>query len=160
MLALESNATNLVNDDTNGLQDIFVRDRCPDGSCGGGITHSISGRVIDINNGNPIPGVTVSADTKGSAVTDSSGNYMINGLAAGTYRLTPYKIGYVFLPGNRTISVPPDATQHFIAGRATVTTGEDHTCVLITSGGVKCWGTTAMAIGRSYHYFDTRRRMW
>lgn len=34
-VAFSSDASNLVPDDTDGGRDIFVRDRCPDGSCGG-----------------------------------------------------------------------------------------------------------------------------
>jgi uncharacterized repeat protein (TIGR01451 family) len=36
-VAFTSWATNLVPGDTNGAGDIFVRDRCPDGSCGSGV---------------------------------------------------------------------------------------------------------------------------
>ena len=81
--------------------------------------YMLSGRVSD-SQGNPIPGVTVSSGTAGSATTDYSGAYALTGLAAGTYILTPSKSGYTLSPASRTVTVPPTAT------------GQDFTAIPIT----------------------------
>ncbi len=60
-------------------------------------TYSISGTII--TGGNALAGVTVST-AEGSATNDTSGNYIISGLANGSYTLTPSKIGYTFTPVN------------------------------------------------------------
>lgn len=70
---------------------------------------SISGRVIDTNN-NPIPDVTITDGAGHTATTDTSGNYTLSDLAAGSYTLTPSKSSYTFAPTSRTITVPPNAT--------------------------------------------------
>lgn len=80
-------------------------------------TSSISGRVTD-GSGNPISGVTIADGAGHTAVTDSSGNYVFSGLAAGTYTITPSKSGYVFSPASRAVSVPPDATAQDFVGTA------------------------------------------
>ena len=77
-------------------------------------SYSISGHVHD-GSGDPVSGVTISADTGGSTATDSDGAYAIAGLSTGTYTLTPSKSGYTFSPYSRTVSVPPYATgQDFV----------------------------------------------
>ena len=44
--------------------------------------------------------------TGGTSVTaDSSGNYIFNGLASGTYTVTPSRTGFVFNPGSQSILV-------------------------------------------------------
>jgi hypothetical protein len=78
-------------------------------------TYSISGRVRD-GSDNPVPDVTVSAGTAGSATTDSSGAYAITGLAAGSYILSPAKPAWSFTPPTRTVSVPPDVTGQDFTG--------------------------------------------
>jgi len=100
---------NLTNDPTTS------HNRAPSWGFGSMQTYSISGHVRD-GNGNPIPGVVVSAGPAGSATTDGSGAYTITGLAAGTYTLTPSKSGYTFSPATRTVSVPPDATEKDFTG--------------------------------------------
>jgi len=70
-------------------------------------TYSISGRVVDPS-GNPIPGVTISDHTGRTTTTGSDGRYILSGLAAGTYTITPAKSGYIFSPASRTVTVPPD----------------------------------------------------
>jgi len=78
------------------------------------VTYSISGQVKD-DSGHPIASVTISDGAGHTANTDSSGNYAVTGLAAGTYTLTPSKSGYTFSPASRTVTVPPDATgQNFV----------------------------------------------
>jgi pimeloyl-ACP methyl ester carboxylesterase len=80
-----------------------------------GVTlYSISGGVTDASN-NPIEGVTVSAVSYGSDMTDANGNYSIDGLAVGTYTLTPTKSGYSFSPPSLTVTVPTANPQNFTA---------------------------------------------
>jgi hypothetical protein len=64
--------------------------------------------VVELEDGSPLPGVTVSAGAGGETVTDASGIYIITGLITGTYTLTPTLTGHTFSPPTRTISVPPD----------------------------------------------------
>ena len=68
---------------------------------------SISGRVADVN-GDPFPGVRVSADSQ-QTTTDATGAYTITNLSAGTYTITPTLAGYAFYPPTRTVTLPPDA---------------------------------------------------
>jgi len=75
----------------------------------GAQTFSISGHVHN-GSDNPIPGVTVSAGTGGSATTDASGAYTIINVMTGTYTLTPSKSGWMFTPASRMVNVPPSAT--------------------------------------------------
>lgn len=76
-------------------------------------TYTIAGH-IEIGT-MPIEGVTIVADATHSTVTDANGDYVLAGLPAGTYTITPtkeddeYAIFY-FIPASRTVSVPPDAT--------------------------------------------------
>lgn len=82
---------------------------------GGCTTFSISGQVMDGSN-NGIADVSVSDGAGYTTTTDSSGNYTLSGLAAGTYTITPSKSGYTFSPASRSISLPPDAAgQNFTA---------------------------------------------
>ena len=74
------------------------------------ITYSISGRVTDVNN-NPVPGITISDGAGHATITDGNGNYILDGLASGTYTLIPSKgAEWTFRPSSHTVSVPPDAT--------------------------------------------------
>ncbi len=54
-------------------------------------------------------GATVTAGTK-SATSDTSNNYSISGLAAGTYTVTPTKTGCTFSPTSLSVTVGPNAT--------------------------------------------------
>jgi len=81
----------------------------------GGVTYSISGRVVD-GSGNPIPDVTISDNAGHTTTTGSDGRYILSGLAAGTYTITPSKSGYIFSPASRTVTVPPDATGQDFTG--------------------------------------------
>lgn len=58
-------------------------------------TGSITGRVIDADTENPLPGVNIvlSGTTQGAA-TDANGNYTIDGVAPGTYDVHASFIGY------------------------------------------------------------------
>ena len=77
--------------------------------------YTISGQVTDVDL-NPIASVNVATEAEHTATTAADGHYTLTGLTAGTYRITPSKQGYTFLPTSRTVSVPPDAvSQDFIA---------------------------------------------
>lgn len=77
--------------------------------------YSVSGRVTD-GSGSPVAGVTVSDGAGHSTVTDSNGDYALNGLPAGNYTLTPSKSGCSFNPPTRTVALPPNGTgQNFTA---------------------------------------------
>jgi hypothetical protein len=66
-----------------------------------GTTGKLAGRVVDAENGNPIPGVNVylQGTTLGGA-TDLDGNYYIINIPPGTYTLTASMIG----PSKLTLS--------------------------------------------------------
>ncbi|MBX3714272.1 MAG: S8 family serine peptidase, partial [Lysobacter sp.] len=66
-------------------------------------TYSVSG-TITTSAGTGISGVTVSNGTV-SATTNSSGAYMLTGLANATYTLTPSLSGYTFSPASRSVTV-------------------------------------------------------
>ncbi|MCC6607858.1 MAG: carboxypeptidase regulatory-like domain-containing protein [Anaerolineae bacterium] len=70
--------------------------------------YSISGQVTDTNN-NPIVGVNISATGNNSTFTDGNGYYTITDLVPGNYSLLANKDGYAFLPGLRTVTLPPNA---------------------------------------------------
>ena len=76
----------------------------------------VSGRVTDAN-GEPIRGVTISADGASLAMTDANGEYTIVDLPPGTYTLVPTTAGYFWSPESRTITIPPDATGQDFTGR-------------------------------------------
>ena len=82
---------------------------------GGLATYPISGQVTD-GSGNAVVSAWVSPGIPGAAESNLSGAYSISGLVAGTYTLTPSKIGYTFTPVTRTVTVPPAAPgQDFVA---------------------------------------------
>ena len=65
--------------------------------------YSISGTVSgDVQAGVTI---TLTGDNTGSAITDGSGNYSFNGLAAGSYTVTPSLAGYVFSPASTPVTI-------------------------------------------------------
>jgi murein DD-endopeptidase MepM/ murein hydrolase activator NlpD/Tol biopolymer transport system component len=98
-VAFASNASNLVAGDTNNLEDVFLFTR----------TYSISGRVTD-GNLNGMADVSIWDGLGHTAITDSNGNYILNGLSAGTYNITAIKTGFAFSPFSLTVTVPPNAT--------------------------------------------------
>jgi len=69
--------------------------------------HEISGRVVSPQNV-PISGVKIQTNLGQSALTDQNGNYALDGLAEGTYTLTPSLSGIVFSPSSSAVVVPPD----------------------------------------------------
>jgi murein DD-endopeptidase MepM/ murein hydrolase activator NlpD len=69
----------------------------------------ISGRVLD-SHGDPIQGVTVSAGSAGSAVTNASGYYTISGLPQGEYTLRPSKSGFRFEPETLNVTLSGNRT--------------------------------------------------
>ncbi len=72
----------------------------------GGGTYSILGKVVDSSNvGLSSVTVTFMGTTAGSCATDANGNYVIPGLANGSYVLTPSKTGYAFSPLNQAVTV-------------------------------------------------------
>lgn len=76
---------------------------------GGETTYSISGIVTDAS-GNPISGVTISDSAGHTAATDSSGNYTLSGLAAGTYTIMASMSGYTFSPASIPVTVSSNIT--------------------------------------------------
>jgi hypothetical protein len=109
-VAFSSQSTNLVVGDDNlcwfyrylySCTDIFVHDRE-----GLAVGYSVSGHVTDTD-GNPLPGVSISAGYGYSAITASQGDYTITGLLSGTYRIAPYLSGYYLSPMYRETSMPP-----------------------------------------------------
>ena len=70
---------------------------------------SVSGKVVDTSN-NGIAGVSIYDSVGHYAVTDSSGNYALGGLADGSYLITPSKNGFIFSPASSVETVPPDIT--------------------------------------------------
>ncbi len=59
-------------------------------------------------------GATVTAGTA-TATADASGNYTIINVVAGTYAVTPSKVGYTFAPASTSVTVGPNATgKHFV----------------------------------------------
>lgn len=75
-----------------------------------GNAFTISGTVIDIND-NPVPGVTVCSHTGVMATTNGIGRYTLPGLTAGSYAITPSRIGYYFSPNSQLVEVPSDKSE-------------------------------------------------
>jgi len=71
-VAFVSAASNLVPGDTNGIEDVFVRDRCPGGSCGGSTPDSDGDGVPDASDQCPDtpPGQQVDANGCSQAQVD------------------------------------------------------------------------------------------
>ena len=110
------------------------------GSTGG---YSISGKVTD-SASNPISGVIISDGAGHQATTASDGSYTFSGLAAGTYTLTPSKVGYSFTPtstqvvitnANKTaINFTASLITYSISGKVTNSTGGSIPGVTISDG--------------------------
>jgi hypothetical protein len=87
-------------------------------------SYSIQGLVRGSQSANP---VTVSAGIF-SGTTDSSGNYVINGLTNGSYSVTPSAFGFIFIPASQMISVGPSASNvNFAAYPLNMLTVESYT---------------------------------
>lgn len=70
-----------------------------------------------------IPGVTISADTGQTATTNSQGEYTLSWLPGGDRILRASKPGFVFIPNELPVHVPPSLTgQNFIASRVETAT--------------------------------------
>ncbi len=82
----------------------------------GGQTASFLSGIVRDAQGNPLPGVIVSAGSSGSTTADANGVYALIGLDAGTYTLTPAKPGYTFTPPRRTVNVPSDEALFVFTG--------------------------------------------
>jgi Carboxypeptidase regulatory-like domain len=73
-------------------------------------TYSISGHVSNSVGGAPLSGVLITLLPGGAtAYTDVGGDYGFSGLSAGPYSLSAELAGYTFAPGNRDVSLGPDA---------------------------------------------------
>lgn len=70
-----------------------------------GLTNTISGQMTLANA--PLAGVTLTLSSGQSTQTNTSGNYYLTDLPAGTLTLTPTLTGYVFSPTTRTVTLPP-----------------------------------------------------
>jgi Tol biopolymer transport system component len=101
-VAFSSWANNLVVGDTNAEPDVFVRDRE-----GQSVGYSVSGHITN-SEGDPLPGVSISAGYGYSATTDTQGDYTISGLPSGTYSIIPSLKDYFFAPSWHIVSVPID----------------------------------------------------
>ena len=78
-------------------------------------TYEISGQVI-YTNSVPAAGVRIDAGAGFTATTSDSGNFVLTGLPAGQYTITPSKDSYLFTPPSRIVAVPTDtAKQNFVA---------------------------------------------
>ena len=84
-------------------------------------TFTVEGTITD-NTGTRVEGARVECGGK-AAVSDAAGHYLITGLRAGSYTVTPTKSGYLMDPLTRNVTVPPSrATQDFTANIEMVST--------------------------------------
>lgn len=100
-VSFPSVASDLVTDDANSLQDIFVRDRT-------GWTYAVAGTVRN-GSGNPVSGVKVGYGSKvgENDVTDTNGEYELYYMPTGTYHIIAHLFGWLSIPAENVISVPP-----------------------------------------------------
>ena len=69
---------------------------------------TVRGSIADL--GGALAGVTVSLGAGLTGVTDANGMYQIAGVPSGTYTATASLAGYIFMPPQRLLTVPPDVT--------------------------------------------------
>jgi len=81
-------------------------------------SYSISGQVSISGTNNGLSGVTVSAGTGYSALTNENGYYTISTVPAGNYTLIPSKSGYTFTPSTINVLVGPNASGKNFVGAA------------------------------------------
>ena len=86
---------------------------------GAGTGSEISGNVA-LPNGNPLPGVVVSAGLGCKTTTDMQGNYLLKDVAVGMYTVTPRLNGYIFTPPAYMVSLPPDAINRDFTGHSLI----------------------------------------
>ncbi|PKK90867.1 MAG: hypothetical protein CVV64_08285 [Candidatus Wallbacteria bacterium HGW-Wallbacteria-1] len=97
-------------------------------------TFLISGYVKDENN-QPMPSVTLTFTGGGQAVTDANGFYVMTSLAAGSYTVTPSKLGSQFTPVSTAVTLGPDRNGvNFAASPASGTRSVSGTITLSGSG--------------------------
>jgi N-acetylneuraminic acid mutarotase len=72
--------------------------------------HSILGQIVD-GLGNPVIGVSITANGLYTVTTDANGQYAINGLAPGAYTIIPVLGDHPFTPASRQVNVGPDQQQ-------------------------------------------------
>jgi hypothetical protein len=65
-------------------------------------TWSISGTVSPATAG---VSIALTGQSSGTAFTDASGNYTFSGLAAGSYVVSPTKVGYTFSPASQNVTL-------------------------------------------------------
>ncbi|MHB9030416.1 MAG: carboxypeptidase-like regulatory domain-containing protein [Candidatus Latescibacterota bacterium] len=70
---------------------------------GGAASGSITGKIID-KAGKGVEGVTITIGGV-SVLTNTSGQFTAENIAAGSYTLTPAKTGLYFLPQNRSVTL-------------------------------------------------------
>lgn len=81
-------------------------------------TYTISGATVDAA-GKGIPNVTVRIDgTTKSVLTNANGEYTLDGLAAGTFKVLARKEGLNFDPASRTITLPTSGEPYSPNGKA------------------------------------------
>lgn len=66
--------------------------------------YSISGRVMSTS-GIALAGVSILASDGHMAVTNVNGDYVLSGMAAGTFTVTPYLVGSSFSPSSTTVTL-------------------------------------------------------
>lgn len=71
---------------------------------------SLSGKIVDANTGESLPGATVLlADASGGTVSNSTGHFNLNRLIAGTYQIIFSYVGYE--PVKMNIEISPDRSE-------------------------------------------------
>jgi subtilisin family serine protease len=86
--------------------------------------YTVAGKItVGSVSGPGLAGVTVSIDASHTETSDASGNFIIFGLAAGNYTLTPTKAEYTFVP----VSIPVTVAASNLSGKDFVATQKVYT---------------------------------
>ena len=127
---------------------VTAKDACNNASAAATKSVTIAGTTTYSIAGNAgTTGATVTAGTA-TATSDTSSNYSIAGLAAGTYTVTPSKSGCTFSPVSLSVTVGPNAT-----GRSfTATCGTTGDTAL--ASGVTLTGQSVAKSAWKYYYVD------
>lgn len=84
--------------------------------------YSISGKVLD-DNGDPVPDVLVSVSPSQVAITNSNGEYNLQGIPPGNHVIHVYQPGYAFTPESIPVSLTGDLlNQNFVGESASRST--------------------------------------